>query len=101
MLFQDLLSLATSDALERKLYDLYTYAKKHIFECVLCRQKGFYCEICRSNEILFPFELDRVLKVSFKELNKIYYKFLPFSAPSVDLSFIDIVKVRLPVVLNA
>ncbi|CAD5115271.1 DgyrCDS4264 [Dimorphilus gyrociliatus] len=58
----DLLALAKSDVLEREVHDMYTYAKKHIFECVLCRQKGFYCEICRNNEIIFPFELERVTK---------------------------------------
>ena len=28
--------------------------------CSLCKEKGHWCEICRSSERLFPFELDKI-----------------------------------------
>ncbi|EDV26004.1 uncharacterized protein TRIADDRAFT_23786 [Trichoplax adhaerens] len=32
---------------------------KHVKEnCELCAAKGFYCEICKSSELLFPFDLN-------------------------------------------
>ena len=30
--------------------------ENHIKECVLCKAKGFICEICHKDEILFPFD---------------------------------------------
>ena len=35
-----------------------TFAKKHIAGCNLCKLKGFYCEICKNSEILYPFDTD-------------------------------------------
>jgi hypothetical protein len=50
----DLLSL-------KKILHLLTLAsvraKKHIYQCVICRQKGFTCEICKKRtHILYPFD---------------------------------------------
>ena len=28
----------------------------HIKQCILCKAKGFVCEICKQDPILFPFE---------------------------------------------
>jgi run domain Beclin-1 interacting cysteine-rich containing protein len=34
-----------------------TRAKEHIYQCLICREKGFTCEICKNrNHILYPFE---------------------------------------------
>lgn len=31
-------------------------AKKHVYKCVICREKGFMCEICKNRkDILYPF----------------------------------------------
>lgn len=50
------------------LKDIYTklksardYAFNHIMkECVLCIQKGFICEFCKSDSTIYPFQLDSV-----------------------------------------
>ncbi|CAO2624821.1 Pleckstrin homology domain-containing family M member 3 [Lemmus lemmus] len=32
------------------------FATSHVYNCSLCSQKGFICEICNNGEILYPFE---------------------------------------------
>ncbi|XP_033026166.1 pleckstrin homology domain-containing family M member 3 [Lacerta agilis] len=32
------------------------FATSHVYNCSLCSQKGFMCEICNNGEILYPFE---------------------------------------------
>jgi len=34
----------------------------HIVNCDLCKAKGFFCEFCNHNEILFPFQLKKVVQ---------------------------------------
>ncbi|CAL8139422.1 unnamed protein product [Orchesella dallaii] len=34
----------------------------HILSCTICREKGFICEVCRSPQVVFPFELERIFK---------------------------------------
>ena len=29
----------------------------HIRQCMLCTNRGYYCDICNADEIIFPFEL--------------------------------------------
>lgn len=29
----------------------------HILSCTLCKSKGYFCEICKSQEIIFPFQV--------------------------------------------
>ncbi|KAK1167736.1 protein associated with UVRAG as autophagy enhancer-like isoform X3 [Acipenser oxyrinchus oxyrinchus] len=33
-------------------------ALSHVENCELCQAKGFICEICRNNDVLFPFQTD-------------------------------------------
>lgn len=33
---------------------------EHVTQCPLCMAKGFYCELCRSDEILFPFMKEKI-----------------------------------------
>ncbi|XP_041128659.1 protein associated with UVRAG as autophagy enhancer-like isoform X2 [Polyodon spathula] len=33
-------------------------ALSHVENCELCQAKGFICEICRNNDVLFPFQID-------------------------------------------
>ncbi len=35
---------------------------EHIKKCELCSQQGYICGICNNNELLYPFELDKVQK---------------------------------------
>ena len=33
------------------------HAKEHIYQCLICREKGFTCEICKKrNDVLYPFD---------------------------------------------
>lgn len=59
-----------------QLRKVVTFGRQHIYTCVLCRQKGFICEICRSNNILYPFDIDTTFKVSNLERNPFYFIFL-------------------------
>jgi len=35
---------------------------EHIRKCELCSQQGYICGLCNSNELLYPFDLDKVQK---------------------------------------
>lgn len=49
----DLLTLKKVYALIRKTL---RHAKTHIYHCVICREKGFICEVCKNrSDILYPF----------------------------------------------
>lgn len=30
---------------------------KHILSCQLCSQRGFFCEICKKSDIIYPFQV--------------------------------------------
>lgn len=47
-----------------QLRKVVTFGRQHILDCALCSQKGFICEICQSNKVLFPFDIDTTYKVS-------------------------------------
>lgn len=32
------------------------FASAHVFNCSLCREKGFICELCQSGQMLYPFQ---------------------------------------------
>ncbi|XP_031171582.1 pleckstrin homology domain-containing family M member 1 isoform X1 [Sander lucioperca] len=40
------------------LSTLLQYASNHVFHCDLCTQRGFICQICHANDIIFPFQFD-------------------------------------------
>lgn len=40
------------------LLTLIQYASKHVYQCDLCTQRGFICQICHSDDIIFPFQFD-------------------------------------------
>ena len=58
------------ESLEATIKTCLSLGKKHIFDCERCKMKGtknvkkinlclgFYCEMCGSNELIFPFELE-------------------------------------------
>ena len=39
----------------------FKFALNHITKCLLCSGKGFICEICREDQVLFPFEFDSIM----------------------------------------
>ncbi|XP_036922948.1 pleckstrin homology domain-containing family M member 1 isoform X3 [Sturnira hondurensis] len=37
-------------------------ASQHVHHCDLCTQRGFICQICRHQDIIFPFEFDTTVR---------------------------------------
>ncbi|XP_047038332.1 differentially expressed in FDCP 8 homolog [Helicoverpa zea] len=42
--------------LERQLMELTETCRSHITSCDRCSGKGYLCEICKNNEVLYPFD---------------------------------------------
>lgn len=40
------------------LTTLVQHASNHVFLCDLCTQRGFICQICHADDIIFPFQFD-------------------------------------------
>ncbi len=38
------------------------FARNHIHNCVLCSGKGFICEVCKDDQVIFPFDLDAIMQ---------------------------------------
>ncbi|KAJ8383499.1 hypothetical protein AAFF_G00220160 [Aldrovandia affinis] len=43
---------------ESFLLSLIQFASNHVYHCDLCTQRGFICQICNTNGIIFPFEFE-------------------------------------------
>jgi len=55
----ELIELATSN--NANIWnEIVKFGINHVTTCQLCRAKGFICEICKSDEIIFPFEDEKV-----------------------------------------
>jgi hypothetical protein len=54
---QDLVHVAGGD-LTGTISKVVKFASKHVYECGLCSQKGFICEICDNPKVIYPFEMD-------------------------------------------
>lgn len=40
------------------------FGRAHILACILCSQKGFICELCKSSAVLYPFDIETTYQVS-------------------------------------
>jgi hypothetical protein len=66
-LYQSIHSYSLNDLLSLKkiLHILNTVsikAKQHIYQCKICREKGFICEICKKRtDILYPFDDQKII----------------------------------------
>ncbi|KAJ6218466.1 hypothetical protein RDWZM_009623 [Blomia tropicalis] len=47
-----------NNTLANTLRQVIAFARKHILNCSLCKLKGYYCEICKGPQILYPFDTD-------------------------------------------
>ncbi|XP_033122489.1 run domain Beclin-1-interacting and cysteine-rich domain-containing protein-like isoform X2 [Anneissia japonica] len=47
-----------SGQLAKDLKKVINWAAKHVYNCILCRQKGFICEICDSPKVIYPFDVE-------------------------------------------
>lgn len=43
-------------SLETQLTELTEICRSHITSCDLCSGKGYLCEVCKNNEVLYPFD---------------------------------------------
>ncbi|XP_046851023.1 uncharacterized protein LOC124444445 [Xenia sp. Carnegie-2017] len=53
-----------SGQLHHHIRKIISFCKKHVYECEVCSQKGFICEICKDSKILYPFEVHNTLQCS-------------------------------------
>lgn len=51
------LTQVQSGQLAQHLKKIIAHCTKHVYKCKLCCQKGFFCEICNSPKIIYPFEV--------------------------------------------
>ena len=35
---------------------------QHILACEICSQQGFLCELCKNSKLIYPFDIDNVIK---------------------------------------
>ncbi|XP_075438342.1 pleckstrin homology domain-containing family M member 1 [Ascaphus truei] len=45
-------------AFEGFLESLMQFASSHVYDCDLCSQRGFICQICNQDDIIYPFQFD-------------------------------------------
>ncbi|XP_055863501.1 uncharacterized protein LOC106067906 isoform X3 [Biomphalaria glabrata] len=74
---QDLYSITDflqvqSYTLHKLVKELVKFASSHVYECLLCSQKGFVCEICRNPKVIYPFEVDTTIRC--KGCKAVYHK---------------------------
>ncbi|CAH0382427.1 unnamed protein product [Bemisia tabaci] len=58
---EDLTQVKSGD-LPTRLKDLVDVASEHLSDCQLCQARGFICELCQSDEIIFPWQLNKVFR---------------------------------------
>lgn len=52
------LLLISSGGLVAEVQDAVCYARLHIRDCRHCQARGFMCEICSKDDVIYPFQLD-------------------------------------------
>ena len=57
------LQMIPKNVLAEQLRRVVAFGREHILDCQLCSQKGFICEICQSNKVLYPFDIETTFKV--------------------------------------
>uniref|UniRef100_A0A146LY27 Run domain Beclin-1 interacting and cystein-rich containing protein n=1 Tax=Lygus hesperus TaxID=30085 RepID=A0A146LY27_LYGHE len=50
--------------LSQRLSQLVVDATLHVAKCDLCQARGFICELCRTHDIIFPWQLGKVTRCS-------------------------------------
>jgi len=58
---EDLINVKNG-TLKQVLKNVITFGRQHVLSCMLCCQKGFICEICKSSQIIYPFDTDSVYR---------------------------------------
>ncbi|XP_066992565.2 run domain Beclin-1-interacting and cysteine-rich domain-containing protein [Anabrus simplex] len=58
---QDLLQVKSGE-LPTRLRELISCCSQHVADCQLCSARGFVCELCTSQEVIFPWQLTKVTR---------------------------------------
>lgn len=61
-----------SGALKSVLKNVITFGRQHVLSCMLCCQRGFICELCKSSQIIYPFDTESVYRCD--SCQSIYHK---------------------------
>ncbi|RLU24465.1 hypothetical protein DMN91_002554 [Ooceraea biroi] len=57
--------------LAQQLQKVVEFAKDHVMNCWLCKQKGFICEICDNPRAIYPFDLESTFRCG--KCNGVYH----------------------------
>ncbi|XP_056646153.1 pleckstrin homology domain-containing family M member 1 [Diorhabda sublineata] len=66
------LSDVMNGLLAQQLEKVVAFGRDHVYNCWLCNQKGFVCEICNKPKALFPFDVENVFRCDI--CNAVYHK---------------------------
>ncbi|XP_026755206.1 differentially expressed in FDCP 8 homolog [Galleria mellonella] len=58
-------------SLESNLTELTEICRAHITKCELCSGKGYICEICSNNEVIYPFDNGAIM---CEKCNSVYHR---------------------------
>lgn len=58
--------------LAQQLEKVVQFGKDHVFNCWLCSQKGFVCEVCTKPKALFPFDVENIYRCDL--CNAVFHK---------------------------
>ncbi|CAD6192559.1 unnamed protein product [Caenorhabditis auriculariae] len=61
--FADLMEVRNGNLCKR-LTALLKHSINHVMSCTLCRQKGFVCELCSLNDVIYPFDTEQTQRCS-------------------------------------
>ncbi|XP_034936117.1 uncharacterized protein Plekhm1 [Chelonus insularis] len=53
-----------SGVLAQQLQKVVEFARNHVLNCWLCRQKGFICEVCNNPKVIYPFDMESTYRCS-------------------------------------
>lgn len=68
---EDLIQIK-SGALKNVLKNVIAFGRQHVLSCMLCCQKGFICELCKSSQIIYPFDTESIHRCN--SCQSIYHK---------------------------
>ncbi|XP_069606916.1 pleckstrin homology domain-containing family M member 1 [Ranitomeya imitator] len=55
------------------------FASSHVYQCELCSQRGFICQICNQDEIIYPFQFDTTTRCG--DCKAVFHK--PCKTPAI------------------
>lgn len=56
------LYLIQNGSLEEMLKKVVVFGRDHCMKCALCKERGHHCEYCRKSKVIYPFDVDDVMR---------------------------------------